>query len=107
VYVLRRLAGHESLHLRIHLMVFLPSMLYLLWASAASTIQEFPSFTSRIYLIVFLPSMLYLLNIKIYFQRVGRGDGESHYAVVPSLALVVWDSFLPLSEGTSAGAEVL
>jgi hypothetical protein len=42
-----------------HLMVFLPSLLYPLWASAASTIQEFPSLTSRIHLMVFLPSLLY------------------------------------------------
>jgi hypothetical protein len=47
-------------------MVFLPSMLYLLWASAASAPQEFPCLTSRIYLMVFLSFMLYLLSLKMY-----------------------------------------
>jgi hypothetical protein len=43
-----------------YLMVFFLSMRDLLWASAASALQEFPSFTSRIYLMVSLPFILYL-----------------------------------------------
>jgi hypothetical protein len=45
---------------RIHLMVSFPSMLYLLWTSAAIAIQEFPSLNSRIHLMVSLAFMLYL-----------------------------------------------